>query len=127
MVRYRAGSVFIAQQRNVVLIGRTGTGKTQLVVAIAQSCILAGAHGRFYPTVDLVDRLEAEARAGRQRPLADYLICLDVVIFDELGNLPFVQAGGQLLLVSRFTNPPKSSSPPNPLSANCRASTVIRR
>jgi len=52
----------------------------------------------------LVNRLEAEARAGRQGRLADYLTRLDFVILDELGYLPFAQAGGQLLfhMISRL-------------------------
>ena len=60
--------------------------------------------GRFFNTVDLVNRLEAETRAGRQGRIADYLTRLDFVILDELGYLPFAQAGGQLLfhLVSRL-------------------------
>jgi hypothetical protein len=47
--------------------------------------------------VDLVNRLESEARAGRQGRLADYLTRLDFVVLDELGYLPFAQTGGQLL------------------------------
>ena len=45
-----------------------------------------------------------KARAGRQGRLADYLTRLDFVILDELGYLPFAQAGGQLLfhLISRL-------------------------
>src|ERR1700761_228204 len=39
---------FIAQQRNAVLIGGTGTGKTHLAIAIARSCIRAGSRGRFF-------------------------------------------------------------------------------
>ena len=41
---------------------------------------------------------------GRQGRLADYLTRLDFVILDELGYLPFAQAGGQLLfrLISRL-------------------------
>ena len=66
LVRDLAGGAFLAQQRNVVLVGGTGTGKTHLAIAIARSCIRAGARGRFFNTVDLVNRLEAEARAGRQ-------------------------------------------------------------
>ena len=60
--------------------------------------------GRFFTTVDLVNQLEAEGRAGRQGRIADYLTRLDVVILDEFGYLPFAQAGGQLLfhLVSRL-------------------------
>jgi DNA replication protein DnaC len=60
--------------------------------------------GRFYTIVDLVNRLESEARSGRQGRLADYLIRLDFAVPDELGYLPFAQAGGQLLfhLISRL-------------------------
>src|SRR5215831_2004330 len=58
LVRDLAGAGFLAEQRNTVLIGGTGTGKTHLAVAIARSCIRSGARGRFYNVVDLVNRLE---------------------------------------------------------------------
>ena len=104
LVRDLADGGFIAQQRNVVLVGGTGTGKTHLAIAIARSCIRAGSRGRFFTTVDLVNQLEAEGRAGRQGRLAVYLTRLDFVILDELGYLPFAQTGGQLLfhLISRL-------------------------
>jgi IstB-like ATP binding protein len=75
-----------------------------LAIAIARSCIRAGSRGRFFNTVDLVNRLEAEGRSGRQGRLADYLTRLDLIVLDELGYLPFAQAGGQLLfhLISRL-------------------------
>jgi DNA replication protein DnaC len=99
-----AGGGYIAQQRNVVLVGGTGTGKTHLAIAIARSCIRAGSRGRFFNTLDLVNRLESEARANRQGRLADYLARLDFIILDELGYLPFAQTGGQLRfhLISRL-------------------------
>ena len=84
LVRDLASGEFIAQQRNV-LVGGTGTGKTHLAIAITQSCIPAGSRGRFFNTVDLVNRLEAEGRSGRQGRLADYLTRLDFIILDELG------------------------------------------
>jgi len=95
---------FIAQQRNVVLVGGTGSGKTHLAIAIARSCIRAGTRGRFYNVVDLVNRLETETRNGRHGRLADQLTRMDLVVLDELGYLPFAQSGGQLLfhLVSRL-------------------------
>jgi DNA replication protein DnaC len=103
-VRDLAGGGFLAQQRNAVLIGGTGTGKTHLAIAIARSCIRSGSRGRFYNVVDLVNRLEAETRSGRQGRIADHLTRMDFVILDELGYLPFAQAGGQLLfhLISRL-------------------------
>ena len=104
LVRDLASGSFIAEQRNAVLIGGTGTGKSHLAIAIARACIRGGARGRFYTVVDLVNRLEGEARGGRQGRLADYLTRLDFVVLDELGYLPFAQAGGQLLfhLISRL-------------------------
>jgi len=99
-----AGGGFIAQQRNAVLVGGTGTGKTHLAIAIARSCVRSGARGRFYNVVDLVNRLETETRNGRQGRLADHLTRMDFLVLDELGYLPFAQSGGQLLfhLVSRL-------------------------
>jgi DNA replication protein DnaC len=104
LVRDLAGGGFLAHQRNVVLVGGTGTGKTHLAIAIARACIRGGARGRFFNVVDLVNRLEAEARTGRQGRIADYLTRMDFIVLDELGYLPFAQSGGQLLfhLVSRL-------------------------
>jgi len=104
LVRDLAGGNFLAHQRNVVLVGGTGTGKTHLAIAIARACIRDGARGRFFNVVDLVNKLEAEARAGRQGRMADALSRKDFIILDELGYLPFAQSGGQLLfhLISRL-------------------------
>ena len=104
LVNDLAGGGFIAQQRNAVLVGGTGTGKTHLAIAIARSCIRSGARGRFYNVVDLVNRLEIETRNGRQGRIAEHLTRMDFIVLDELGYLPFAQSGGQLLfhLVSRL-------------------------
>jgi len=104
LVRDLASGEFLSQQRNVVLVGGTGTGKTHISVAIARAAIRNGARGRFFNVVDLVNRLEAEARSGRAGRLAEHLMRLDFVVFDELGYLPFAQSGGQLLfhLISKL-------------------------
>src|SRR5262249_10349349 len=83
-VRQLAGGGCAASQRNIVLVGGTGTGKTHLAIAIARSCIRAGLRGRFFNTIDLDNRLEAEARAGRQGRIADYLARKDFAVLDEL-------------------------------------------
>jgi DNA replication protein DnaC len=57
-------------------------------------------HGKrvcFYSTVDLVNLLEREKHHGKAGRIAQALLSMDVVIFDELGYLPFSQAGGALL------------------------------
>ena len=104
LLRELINGTFVADQRNVVLIGGTGTGKTHLAIAIARALIRNSTRGRFYNVVDLVNRLETETRGGKQGRLADYMTRLDFVILDELGYLPFAQSGGQLLfhLISRL-------------------------
>ena len=104
LVRQLATGAFLAEQHNIVLVGGTGTGKSHLSIALARALIRNGARGRFFNVVDLVNRLETEARSGKQGRLADFITRLDFVIMDELGYLPFAQAGGQLLfhLISRL-------------------------
>jgi len=104
LIRELARGSFIAQQRNLVFIGGTGTGKSHLALAIARSCIKAGARGRFFNVVDLVNKLDSETRNGRRGALADQLSRKHFVLLDELGYLPFPQSGGQMLfhLISRL-------------------------
>jgi DNA replication protein DnaC len=104
LVRSLAGGDFLAEQRNLVLVGGTGTGTIHSAIGIARALIRGGARGRFTNVVDLVNRLEAESRAGRGGRLADHLARLDFLVLDELGYLPFALSGGQLLfhVVSRL-------------------------
>ena len=104
LVEQLSGGGFLDSQRNVVLIGGTGTGKSHIAIGMARSIIRAGRKARFFNAVDLVNRLESEAKLGRHGRLADGLARVDLVILDELGYLPFAQSGGQLLfhLISRL-------------------------
>lgn len=83
---------------NVVFIGGTGTGKTHLASALGVAGITQhGRRVRFFSTVDLANALEQEKAAGKAGKLAYSLMRVDLVILDELGYLPFSQAGGALL------------------------------
>lgn len=73
LVRELSTGTFVADQRNVVLVGGTGTGKSHLAIAIARALIRNGTRGRFFNVVDLVNRLETETRSGKQGRTADYL------------------------------------------------------
>ncbi len=51
---------FIEQQRNIVFVGGTGTGKTHLATAIASQAIRSGYRAKFFNLVDLANQLEQE-------------------------------------------------------------------
>ena len=89
---------FTAAAQNVVLIGGPGTGKTHLATALSVSGVTQHSKKvRFYSTVDLVNALEHEKLMGKAGRIAVSLSRLDLVVLDELGYLPFSQAGGALL------------------------------
>src|SRR3979490_1795859 len=48
LVNDLAAGGFIAQQRNAVLVGGTGTGKTHLAIPISPPCIRSDARGGFF-------------------------------------------------------------------------------
>src|SRR5438874_5160843 len=114
LIRDLATGAFLAEQRNAVLIGGTGTGKSHLAIAIARACIRSGARGRFYTVIDLVNRLESEARASRQGGLPNIspawtslfstssAICLSL---RPAASCSFIWSAG-------FTSALRSSSPP---------------
>ena len=104
LIKQLSTGAFLAEQRNIVLIGGTGTGKSHIAIGITRNVIRAGKKARFFNVVDLVNRLEAEVKLGRQGRIADGLSRVDLLVLDELGYLPFAQSGGQLLfhLISRL-------------------------
>jgi len=105
LVLQLAETDFTDEAHNVALVGGTGTGKTHLATAIGVSGITRhGKRVRFYSTVDLVNALEQEKAQGKAGRIALSLLRMDLVILDELGYLPFSQAGGALLfhLLSRL-------------------------
>jgi DNA replication protein DnaC len=98
LVTQLAGCGFTAAAHNAVLVGGPGTGKSHLATAIGVAGITEhGKRVRFYSTVDLVNALEREKIEGKAGRIAGSLLRMDLVILDELGYLPFSQAGGALL------------------------------
>jgi DNA replication protein DnaC len=98
LVEQLADLTFTDGAHNAVFIGGPGTGKTHLATAIGVAGITRhGKRVRFYSTVDLVNALEREKSEGRAGRIALNLMRTDLVILDELGYLPFSQAGGALL------------------------------
>lgn len=78
---------FISRGENIVLVGKTGVGKTGLAVGILRQALIAGYRGRSYNAQDLMDKLYASL-ADRSTPKLLQQICrYTILLIDELGYL----------------------------------------
>jgi len=105
LIRELATTAFTEKTENVVFIGGPGTGKTHLATAIGIEAVQSHKKRvRFCSTVELVNDLETEKNNGKVGRISQHLHHVDMLILDELGYLPFSQAGGALLfhLLSRL-------------------------
>lgn len=82
---------FVRQAENIVMIGKTGVGKTGLCEAIVLKAIYAGYSGRVVKAQDLFDDLRASLADRSARTYIKRLSRVDILLIDELGYLDLRQ------------------------------------
>jgi len=88
---------FIKEKRNIVFLGRSGTGKTHMATALGIESCQNNYKTRFVTGYGLVNELiEARKEKDLTRVLQRYTR-YDVLILDELGYVPFSKEGAELL------------------------------
>ncbi|MEJ5365562.1 MAG: IS21-like element helper ATPase IstB [Desulfosoma sp.] len=88
---------YVQQRRNVIFLGRSGTGKTHMATALGMEACRKNYRTRFVTCYGLVNELvEAREERGLQRLIQKY-VRYDLLILDELGYIPFSKEGSELL------------------------------
>lgn len=97
LLRELAGGGYIQEHRNLIFLGRSGTGKTHLATALGIEACKQNVRTRFVTCYGLVNELiEARQERTLQRLLQKY-VRYDLLILDELGYVPFSKEGSELL------------------------------
>src|SRR5881398_2715215 len=78
---------FIARHENLVLVGKTGVGKTGLACGLLLKALQNGYRCQFVRAQDLFDEMYASLADRSTRRLLNRLVRLDVLLVDELGYL----------------------------------------
>ncbi|MBF0319991.1 MAG: ATP-binding protein [Nitrospirae bacterium] len=88
---------YIKERRNAIFLGKTGTGKTHMAIALGIEACKNNFRTRFATCYALVNELiEARKEKMLQRLLQKY-VRYDLLILDELGYVPFSKEGAELL------------------------------
>ena len=95
---------YIDRRENAILLGPSGVGKTHIALALGLAACQKGLGVRFATASHLVHEIIEARDEKRLLRLQDQFARVNLLIVDELGYLPFAQAGGQLLfhLMSRL-------------------------
>jgi DNA replication protein DnaC len=87
---------FLAEARNLVLVGRNGLGKTMIAQNLCHQAVLAGHSVLFRSAAALLEELHRQTPEGRRRKFRTYanvgLLCVD-----EVGYLSFDDKAADLL------------------------------
>jgi DNA replication protein DnaC len=86
-----ATCAFVERRENVVLVGRTGTGKSHIAQALGHRACRAGHHVLFTSATDMLKQLRAgRADGSHDRRLARFG-GVDLLIIDDVGLRPLSQ------------------------------------
>ena len=88
---------YMANAETILLVGNPGLGKTHIATGLAFAACQQGRKVRFFTVNTLVNDLLAAQKELRFSKVIKQLERLDLVVFDELGFIPFSREGGQLL------------------------------
>lgn len=86
-IRTLAGLDFVRKQHNLVLIGKPGTGKSGIAIALLRQACLDGMRARMYSAQELLDELYASLVDRSTPKLLTRLARYDLLLIDELGYL----------------------------------------
>jgi DNA replication protein DnaC len=94
---------FIREKQNIVFIGKPGTGKTHLSIALGVKALMKGFRVIFTSVSEMLHALNASRADNSYCKKVAYYLAPDLLILDELGfkKLPSYSAGDFFEIISK--------------------------
>ena len=97
LIQELSGCEYVQKARNVIFLGKSGTGKTHLATSLGVEACKNGIRTRFVTGCGLANEL-IEARDGKALGrITKRYSRYGLLIIDELGYVPFSKEGAQLI------------------------------
>ena len=97
LIKELSGCEYVKKSRNIIFMGKSGTGKTHLATGLGIEACKNGIRTRFVTGCGLANELiEARDEKTLSRIIKRYT-GYGVLIIDELGYVPFSKEGAQLI------------------------------
>jgi DNA replication protein DnaC len=97
LIKELSGCEYVKESRNIIFLGKSGTGKTHLATGLGIDACKNGIRTRFVTGCGLANELiEARDEKTLGRIIKRYT-GYGVLIIDELGYVPFSKEGAQLI------------------------------
>jgi DNA replication protein DnaC len=97
LVKELLSGEYLKEKRNIIFLGKSGTGKTHLATALGMAACGQGIRTRFTTGCELANEL-IEARSERSlKRTINRFFGYGLLIVDELGYVPLTKEGAQLL------------------------------
>ena len=97
LIKDLASGQYLKERRNIIFLGKSGTGKTHLATSLAIEACKQGMRARFVTGCGIVNELlESRTEKSLSNLLKRYS-GYELLVLDELGYVPFSKEGAELL------------------------------
>lgn len=97
LIKELSSGTYVKDRRNIILLGKSGTGKTHIATALGVEACMLGIRTRFVTGCSIINELSEAKNENTLSRIIKRYTNYGLLIIDELGYVPFTKTGAELL------------------------------